>query len=214
MLIEVWSDVVCPWCAIGERRLGQALTRHGRDDVTVVYRSFELDPTAPQHGTEPVVEVLGRKYGGGAPAGRQLLATVTEVAAEVGLSFDFASAPHARTRDAHRLLHLALDEGGPRLQGRVNQALLSAYFEHARSMGDHAALREAVVGAGVEERRVEEVLAGEEYAEAVAADLAEARTLGITGVPFFLVDRRLAVSGAQPVEVFEQLLAQAAEPAA
>ena len=210
MRIEIWSDVVCPWCYIGKRRFEQALEEFpDRDEVEVVYRSFELDPRAPEQGSESVVEALGRKYGGGPAAGRQMVDQVTRVASEVGLAFDFADATHSRTLDAHRLLHLALAEGGPELQSRLKESFLAAYFTRARSMGDPKVLREVAISAGLEPARVDEVLASEQFAEDVQADLTEARELGISGVPFFVLDRRLAVSGAQPVELFADALERA-----
>jgi predicted DsbA family dithiol-disulfide isomerase len=210
MRIEIWSDVVCPWCYIGKRRFEQALAEFpGKDEVEVVYRSFELDPRAPEEGSESVVEALGRKYGGGPSAGKEMVDRVTGVAAETGLTFDFADATHSRTLHAHRLLHLALDEGGPALQSRLKEAFLAAYFTKARSMGDHTVLRSVARSVGLDPVRVDEVLAGEEFAEDVQDDLREARELGISGVPFYVLDRRLAVSGAQPTEVFAQALQQA-----
>ena len=212
VLIEIWSDVVCPWCYIGKRRLEAALASFPhRDEVEVVFRSFELDPTAPQVGTESVADALARKYGAGPEGTRRMMDRVAAVAADAGLRFDYAHATHSRTVDAHRLLHLALAEGGPALQRQVKEAMLSAYFEHGRSMGDHDVLREVAVSAGLDEATVSRVLAGDEYADAVAADLQQAAAFGITGVPFFVLDRRLAVSGAQPVEVFHQALQQAWE---
>src|SRR5687768_6461024 len=199
MRIDIWSDVVCPWCYIGKRRFEQALAEFPhRDEVEVVYRSFELDPRAPEQGTESVVEALGRKYGGGPAAGRQMVDRVTAVAADTGLSFDFAGAPHSRTLDAHRLLHLALAEGGPTLQAALTEAFLAAYFTNARSMGDHDVLRQVAGSVGLERARIDGVLSSEEFSDEVRHDLAEARELGISGVPFYVLDRRLAVSGAQP----------------
>jgi predicted DsbA family dithiol-disulfide isomerase len=210
MRIEIWSDVVCPWCYIGKRRFEQALAEFDhRDQVEVVYRSFELDPRAPEQGTESVVEALGRKYGGGPAAGRQMVDQMTEVAAQEGLAFDFADAAHTRTLHAHRLLHLALAEGGPALQSRLKEALLAAYFTEARPLGDHAVLRKVAVSAGLQPSRVDEVLRSEEYGDDVRADIEQARDYGITGVPFFVLDGRLGVSGAQPAEVFAQALDQA-----
>jgi predicted DsbA family dithiol-disulfide isomerase len=210
MRIDIWSDVVCPWCWIGKRRFEAALARFPHaDEVEVVWRAFELDPTAPEEGHETVVAALGRKYGGGEAAGRQLMAHTAQAAAEVGLRFDYAHALHTRTLDAHRLLHLALARGGPALQDRVAEALFSAYFSHGRSMADHAVLRAAGTAAGLDTVQVDAVLSGTGYAEEVQADLAQARAYGITGVPFFVVDDRYAVSGAQPPEVFTQLLEQA-----
>jgi len=201
---------VCPWCYIGKRRFEAALREFAHaEDVTVRYRSFELDPQAPAEATESVVEALGRKYGGGAAAGRRMVEGVTEVAAQVGLTFDFGRAPHARTVDAHRLLHLALAEGGPAVQSALNEALLAAYFSQGRSLGDHTVLRDVAVTAGLDPDRVDAVLAGTEYADAFRADLEQARAYGISGVPFFVVDHKYAVSGAQPTAVFAELLEQA-----
>lgn len=210
MRIEIWSDVVCPWCYIGKRRFQQALAAFpNRDEVEVVYRSFELDPRAPERGTESVVESLGRKYGGGPVAGRRMVDQVTAAAAEVGLTFDFADATHSRTVDAHRVLHLALAEGGPSLQGAVKEAFLAAYFTEGRSMGDHSVLRQVAQAVGLDPRRVDEVLASDEFADDVRADVEQARAYGISGVPFYVLDAKLGVSGAQPVEVFAQALEQA-----
>jgi len=207
MRIEIWSDVVCPWCYIGKRRLERALEVFPHaDSVEVVYRSFELDPTAPEVGHESVAEMLGRKYGGGDANGRRMMARVEEIAAEVGLRFDYAHATHSSTVDAHRLLHLALEQGR---QPELKEAFLAAFFTRGESMGDHAVLREVAVGAGLDRARVDEVLAGEEYAGAVQADIDQAHAYGVTGVPFFVVDGRYGVSGAQPTEVFTQLLDRA-----
>lgn len=212
MLIEIWSDVVCPWCYIGKRRLEAALAAFPhRDEVEVVYRSFELDPSAPAVGSQSIAEALAAKYGGGPENARRMMDQVAQVAAGEGLTFDYAGATHTSTVDAHRLLHLALAEGGPSLQRDVKEALLAAYFGAGRSMGDREVLREVGVFAGLPEDRVADVLAGDAYADAVRDDLDQARAFGISGVPFFVFDRRLAVSGAQAVEVFAQALVQAWE---
>lgn len=210
MLIEIWSDVVCPFCYIGKRRLEAALADfEHRDEVEVVYRSFELDPSAPQVGTESIGAALARKYGGGPAETRAAMDRVAAMAAEVGLTFDYADATHTRTLEAHRLLHLALDLGGGELQRTLVEALMAAYFTQGRSMGDRAVLREVALGAGLPADRVDAVLTTDEYAAQVSADIEQARAYGVSGVPFFVLDRRLAVSGAQPPEVFAQALAQA-----
>lgn len=214
MQIEIWSDVVCPWCYIGKRRFERALAEFPHaDQVEVVYRSFELDPSAPEVGTESVADSLGRKYGGGPAAGREMIARTVEVAASEGLTFDYAHATHTKTVDAHRLLHLALADGGPERQRGLKEALLEAYFTRGESMGDRAVLRRTAVGAGLDASRVDEVLSSGEFADAVAEDVAQAREYGAGGVPFFVVDRRFGVSGAQPTEVFAQVLDQAWEAA-
>ena len=210
MRIEIWSDVVCPWCYVGKRRLETALAgfEHA-EDVEVVYRSFELDPTAPRHGQELSTGVIARKYGRSEDEMRDMQQQLIELAAQDGLDFKLFETVHTNTVDAHRLLHLALETGGAALQRELKEALLAAYFTHARNVGDHDVLTEVAVATGLDEARVREVLAGEEFTPAVEADVAQARAYGATGVPFFVVDRKFGVSGAQPAEVFSQLLDQA-----
>ena len=211
MRIEIWSDVVCPWCYIGKRHLEQALADFAhRDDVEVEYRSFELDPSAPQVPVETTVESLAKKFGTDVAGARELMTRADGAAAAAGLHFQHADTPHARTVDAHRLLHLAKDAGRPvELQAPLKEALLAAYFARGESMGDHAVLRRVAVASGLDAARVDEVLASDEYADAVRADIAQARAYGARGVPFYVVDRTYAVSGAQPTEVFAQLLERA-----
>ncbi|HEX4978075.1 MAG TPA: DsbA family oxidoreductase [Nocardioides sp.] len=210
MRIEVWSDVVCPWCYIGKRRLERALEgfEHA-EQVEVVYRSFELDPSAPKDATEPVVEVLARKYGGGVENARTMMARVSEVAAGEGLEYHLDRTLRGNTVDAHRLLHLALDEHGLRAQAALKEALLAAYFTRVEDVADVEVLRKVATGAGLDPARVDEVLASDEYAAAVREDVADARALGATGVPFFVVDRRYGIAGAQPVEVLREVLHKA-----
>lgn len=207
MRIEIWADVVCPWCYIGKRRLEKAVAgfEHG-DEVEVVYRSFELDPFAPEVGTESTVTVLGRKLGADEAGTREMMARADEVAAAEGLTFAHADTLHARTLNAHRLIHLAASVG--RQQAMVEE-LLAAYFTRGESLGDLAVLRAAAAAAGLDAGRVEAVLGSDEYRDEVMADVAQARAYGSTGVPFFVLDGRFGISGAQPVEVFEQALAQA-----
>jgi predicted DsbA family dithiol-disulfide isomerase len=207
MLIEVWSDVVCPWCYIGKRHLESALgSFEHADDVEVVYRSFELDPSAPEVPVETTVESLAKKFGTDVAGARELMARADGVAASVGLEFHHADAPHARTITAHRLLHLASDEGH---QGELKEALLAAYFLRGEDVGDHAALRAIAVDSGLDPARVDAVLGSEEYLDAVHEDIAQARAYGAGGVPFFVVDQKFGVSGAQPAEVFSELLDRA-----
>jgi predicted DsbA family dithiol-disulfide isomerase len=207
MRIEIWSDVVCPWCYIGKRRLEDALAAFPhRDEVEVVYRSFELDPSAPQVATETTVEALARKWGTDVGGARQAMARGDAVAEEVGLHFRHHDAPRARTVDAHRLLHLALDAG---LQAELKESLLAAYFTRGESMGDHDVLRKAAADVGLDPARVDEVLAGDEYADAVLADVDRARAYGATGVPFYVVDEKYGISGAQATEVFTNVLERA-----
>ena len=210
MRIEIWSDVVCPWCYVGKRRLEAALAGFDHaDEVEVVYRSFQLDPSAPHRGTELTSETLARRIGRAPDAVRDMQQQLVDTAAADGLELRLFETVHTNTADAHRLLHLALATGGPELQVRLKEALLSAYFEQARDVGDHDVLAEVAVAAGLDEERVRAVLAGAEYADLVAADVRQARAYGATGVPFFVFDQRFAVSGAQPADVFRQALDQA-----
>jgi predicted DsbA family dithiol-disulfide isomerase len=205
--IEIWSDVVCPWCYIGKRHLEEALAGFAhRDDVQVEYRSFELDPTAPEVPVETTVEALARKLGTDVPGARRMMTRADGAASAAGLEFHHADTPHARTVDAHRLLHLAKAQG---LQAELKEALLAAYFSRGESMGDHAVLRRVAVETGLDPARVDEVLASGEYADAVAVDIAKARAYGAGGVPFYVVDERYGLSGAQPTEVFAQVLDRA-----
>jgi predicted DsbA family dithiol-disulfide isomerase len=206
--IEVWSDVICPWCYIGKRRLEAALEEFPHP-VEVVWRSYQLDPGAPVEPTETVAESLGRKYGGGVEAGRRMIDRVEAVAAEEGLIFRLHQARRGNTVDAHRLLHLALTEGGPRLQGELKEALLAAYFTRAENPADLDVLRKAAADTGLDAGRVDAVLAGSEYLDEVYADIERAAAYGATGVPFFVIDQKYGVSGAQPAEVFGQVLERA-----
>ena len=209
MRIDIWSDVVCPWCYIGKRRLERALAgfEHA-DDIEVVWHSYQLDPGAPREATESVPEMLGRKYGGGVETGRQMVDRTQAAAAEEGLAFRLHDAQRANTVDAHRLLHLALEAGGPALQGALKERLLAAYFTEARNVADHATLHDAAVTVGLDPDRVDGVLASDRYAADVQADIDRAHAYGASGVPLFVLDERYGISGAQPVEVFEQVLRQ------
>jgi predicted DsbA family dithiol-disulfide isomerase len=209
--IEIWSDVVCPWCYIGKRHLEAALADFPhRDEVEIEYRSFELDPGAPQVPVETTVESLAEKFGTDVDGARRLMARADAAAAAVGLEFHHADTPRGRTLDAHRLLHLAKDSGpGTEVQAVLKEGLLAAYFGRGESMSDHEVLRRVAVEAGLDPARVDRVLGSGEYTEAVEADIEQARAYGAGGVPFFVADQKYAVSGAQPTEVFAQLLDRA-----
>lgn len=207
MRIEIWADVVCPFCYIGKRRFETALAGfEHRDDVEVVYRSFELDPFAPEVGRDSTVAMLARKFGKSDAEARQMMAGVDEMAQAEGLTFGYADALHARTLNAHRLLHLAASVGR---QHDLMEELLAAYFTRGESLGDLSVLRAAAGNAGLDAARVEEVLASTEFRDDVMADIAQAQAYGASGVPFFVLDGRFGISGAQPTEMFAQALDQA-----
>jgi predicted DsbA family dithiol-disulfide isomerase len=215
MQLEIWSDVACPWCYIGKRRLETALERFPhRDEVLVRFRSFQLDPTTPRSRPEDVPGVaphLAAKYGVGLADAEQMVARVDELAVAEGLELHQDAVRHANTADAHRLLHAAAEPplGGPALQSAVTDRFMRAYFTEGQRIDDPVTLRRLAVDAGIDGTVADDVLSSDAYAHHVAADQAEAAALGARGVPFFVVDRRIGVSGAQPVEVFTQLLEQA-----
>ena len=207
MRIDVWSDVVCPWCYIGKRRLEEALAESG-DTAEIVWHSFQLDPSSTNDDPRDLPTRLGEKYGRDRAWGVQANEHVTQVAAELGLEYHLDQAKSVNTVDAHRLLHLAL-ESGAETQGRLKERLLKAYFTDGLPVGDHTTLAALAAEVGLPADRVAEVLAGTEYAEEVAADQAQALAYGANGVPFFVIDEKYGVSGAQPTEVFREALKRA-----
>lgn len=210
MRIDIWSDVVCPWCYIGKRRVETALAAFEHaDEVEIVWHSFQLDPGAPTTPVETVAEALGRKYGGGPAGGKAMIDRVEAVAAEEGMVWRHHESKRVGTMDAHRLLHLALQEGGPELQGQLKEALLSAYFIDARNVADHDELRAIATAAGLDAASVDRVLGSGEYADEVWADIEQAQSYGATGVPFVVIDEKYGISGAQSAEAFGQVLERA-----
>jgi predicted DsbA family dithiol-disulfide isomerase len=207
MQVEIWSDLVCPWCYLGKRRFERALESFGhRDEVTVVYRSFELDPSAPAGVTTPTAERLADKYGMTAQQAGDAQQQMEQRAAQDGLEFRMDGLRSGNTRDAHRLLHLAKAHG---VQAELAERLHRAYFTEQASIFDHSSLTELAVEAGLDRDDVTRVLASQEYGDAVDTDEEMARALGANGVPLFIIDRRYGISGAQPPEVIEQVLDQA-----
>jgi predicted DsbA family dithiol-disulfide isomerase len=210
MRVEVWSDIACPWCYVGKARFEKALADFPhRDQVEVVHRSFELDPHRAKDDIQPVLTVLTKKYGmseAQAQAGEENLG---QQAAAEGLAYRTRGRDHGNTFDMHRLLHLAKEHGR---QSELLDALYRANFAEERSVfseGDER-LVELAVSAGLDADEARKVLADPDaYADEVRADEREAAQLGATGVPFFVLDRKYGVSGAQPAEVFTRALAQA-----
>jgi predicted DsbA family dithiol-disulfide isomerase len=207
MRIEIWSDVVCPWCYLGKRRFERALESFDhRDEVEVVYRSFELDPSAPAGTSTPTVDLLASKYGMTPEQAEAAQRQMEQRAAQDGLDFRMEALRSGSTRDAHRLLQLARARGR---QAELTERLHRAYFTEQASIFDHSSLADFAVDAGLDRGEVVAVLDGDDYGDAVDADEAMARSLGATGVPFFVIDRRYGISGAQPAEVMAQALEQA-----
>jgi predicted DsbA family dithiol-disulfide isomerase len=210
MQIEIWSDVVCPWCYIGKRRLERALGEFEHaDEVEVTWRSFQLNPDTPPGTSVPTLDYLEQRFG---PQAQAMSARVAEMGKGEGLTLDFASSLTVNTLEAHRLLHLAADLG---IGDAANERLLRAHFTEGADLSDHETLTRLMAEAGADGERVSAVLAGTEYADAVRADIDMARRLGANGVPFFVIDRKYGISGAQAAETFLHALrtAYAAEEA-
>ena len=206
MRVDVWSDVVCPWCYVGKARFEKALGAFGHDgEVEVVFRSFELDPEQPKDQRETVLGMLSKKYGMGEADARAADARVAGLARAEGLGFD-SDRPIGNTFDLHRVIHLGREKGVQRqLVGAINEA----YFAQARRVFDRDVISDVASDAGLDYGEVGEVFDGDAYAEAVRQDEQLARELGISGVPFFVFDMALAVSGAQSPEIFASALNQA-----
>jgi predicted DsbA family dithiol-disulfide isomerase len=210
MLVEVWSDVICPWCYIGKRNLEAALAEFEHADrVEVVWRAFELDPQAPKDSVADLASSLASKYGTDRDGALAMMDRVASVAEGVGLHYRFDLAHRCNTFDAHRVIHLALDLGGPGLQGAVKERLLQGYFTEGADLSDHATLSALAVEAGLDADTVTKLLDSDDLTEAVHSDEAQAHEFGIGGVPFFLVAGAGGVSGAQPPERLLQMLRNA-----
>jgi predicted DsbA family dithiol-disulfide isomerase len=207
LTVEIWSDVVCPWCYIGKRRFETALTGfEHRDEVEVLWRSFELNPYAPQQEEGGLAQRLARKYGMTLEQATAANARVTAAAAGEGIDFRLDIARPGNTLDAHRLIHLAREQG---LQGVAKERLMAAYFTEGSPIGDPETLVTLVSETGINAEDARAALEGDAHVAGVRADEQEAAELGISGVPFFVLDRRYGVSGAQPPELMLQALRQA-----
>ncbi|HEX6785941.1 MAG TPA: DsbA family oxidoreductase [Acidimicrobiales bacterium] len=206
MLVEIWSDVVCPWCYIGKRRFEAALAHFaGREDVTVVYRAFQLDPTAPPGVATSVREVYDRKFGPDQAV--RLIDRVTTMAAEDGLDFQLERAQRANTLLAHQVLWLAEQHGN---QEAMAERLLRAYFTEGRNIGDPDVLAELAAEVGLDHDDVLGALGDGTGSAEVAAEIEQAHELGITAVPTYVFDRRWSVPGAQDPETFLRVLERVA----
>jgi len=199
MKVEIWSDVACPWCYVGKRRFETALAAfEHRADVDVHWRSFELDPDAPAIREGDPVQGLADKYGMTRAQALAANARLTDLAAAEGLSFHLDAARGGNTFDAHRLLHLAAERG---VQDAVKERFMRAYFTEGEPIGDHETLTRLAIDAGLDEADVKAALTSDEYAADVRNDEEQAAAYGISGVPFFVIDGRYGVSGAQPADL-------------
>lgn len=206
--LDVWSDIACPWCYIGKRRLQAALLQFPqRDAVQITWRSFELNPSAPSASDEQsYAERLARKYGTSLQEAEAMIERVATAAKGEGIEFDYGIIRPSNTFDAHRLLHLARTEG---LQDQMKERLFHAYFCEGKDMSDHATLLQLGNDVGLQPQGVLEALSAGRFSEEVREDEADARRLGIHAVPCFVFAERFGLSGAQPPDVLLRALDQA-----
>jgi predicted DsbA family dithiol-disulfide isomerase len=207
MKVDIWSDVVCPFCYIGKRRLEEALESFAhRDEVEVVWHSFQLDPGAPAIAEGRTVDKLAAKYGMTLEQAVAAQESLAANAATVGLEFNWQETKSGNTFDAHRLIHFAATQGRA---DAMKERLLRAFFTEGEQIGDRDVLVRLAGEAGVDEQQAREVLESGAHADEVQADIAQAQAYGIRGVPFFVIDDKYGISGAQPTELFSQALDQA-----
>lgn len=210
MHIDIWSDVVCPWCYLGKRRLEKALASfEGRGDVTIAHRSFQLDPTRPKGETTSRRTMLMSKYRLTEDRVREMDHNMETMAAAEGLEYHLTEKGQSgNTLDAHRVVHLAASHDR---EDQMLERLYKAYFTEQRSIFDVESLVSLAAEDGLDATEVREALESDRYVDAVRRDLEEARMLGVTGVPFFVIDGRYGISGAQATEVFTRALAMACQ---
>jgi predicted DsbA family dithiol-disulfide isomerase len=205
--LDLWGDLVSPWCWIAKRRIEKAIHAFERPhDVTVRYRAFEIDPDLPMGGGVPLAEHIGSRRGGGVEAGRRMLEQAARDGADDDLWFDFDRALRANTFDAHRLCALALEMGGLALQGAVVERFFAAHFREGLALDDPEVLQRISAEAGLDERRVSSVLAGKGYTDWVRGDEEMAAERGITAVPYVLANGEAALEGPASVEAYLSLL--------
>lgn len=207
--VDIWSDIACPWCYIGKHRFEQGVAafreQHPGVEIEVESHSYELAPDTPLDFSGSEIDFLVKHKGMPADRVEQMLGEMTQMAAAEGIEFDFSRVKHANTRRAHRILHLAKREG---VQQAVLERLFRAYFAEGESMSDIETLARLGAEAGLDADAVRAALDDAELGDAVDHDINRARALGIQGVPFFLIEQKYGVSGAQPADAFAGVLAQ------
>ncbi|WP_298740516.1 DsbA family oxidoreductase [uncultured Chitinophaga sp.] len=206
MKVEIWSDVMCPFCYIGKRKFEKALAQFpGKEHITVEWKSFQLNPELVNNSGQSIHEYLAEHKGWTLSYAKQLNEQVSGMAAAVGLEYNLDKAVVANSFDAHRFVHLAAQHG---LGDAAEESLFRAYFTEGKDISDREVLAQLGAGIGLDAEEVRRTLSGNTYAREVQRDIAEAAALGARGVPFFVIDRKYAVSGAQPEEVFLKALQQ------
>lgn len=200
MKIEIFADIVCPWCFVGRRRLDEALTYFDHsDDVVISYRSFELDPGAQLYSGASIVELISKKYNVTLEEARGFNENLLNIGVELGIDFDFEKMSPTNSFDAHRLVQLAIKNG---LGEEMVESLMKGYFEDGALISDHEQLASMASRAGMDFSRVSEVLGSDEFAIEVRRDESFAASIGVSGVPFYLIEDKYAISGAQDTMTF------------
>ena len=198
--VEIWSDVVCPFCYIGKRNFENALKQFdGKENVEIIWHSFQLNPDTPENSTQTSYEYLAESKGITLKQSMEMHENVIKMAKKAGLDYNYDKAIVANTFNAHRFLQFAKTK---HLGDEAKERLLSGYFIEGKNIGDSSVLIELGKAIGLTEVDVNEALTNPLYAEKVVADIQEAQNLGITGVPFFVINRKYGISGAQPIDVF------------
>lgn len=207
MKIEIWSDYMCPFCYIGKRRFEEALESFAhKDQVEVVYRSYELNPNESRDTDQTTYDSLAKKYGMSAQEAKSMTENVVAQARTVGLNYNFDVIKPTNSFDAHRLTHFAAEQGKA---SEMTELLFSAYFEKGEHIGSREVLIRLAGEVGMNTKQVEKILEESTFAEEVRRDEKQGAELGIQGVPFFVIDRKYGISGAQPPQVFADALTQA-----
>lgn len=207
MKIEIWSDVVCPFCYIGKRKLEKAIEKFPfKDKIEIEWKSFQLNPDQQTNPSISTLEHLSQSKGWTMEQTREITSNVVNMAAAQGLEFDFEKAVVANTRNAHRLIHLAKETGKG---DEMKERLLCAYFSEGKNVDDFPTLITLGKEVGLAEEKIKAMFESDQFEEAVDQDIYESRQIGVKGVPFFVLDRKFGISGAQPDEVFDQTLEKA-----
>jgi protein disulfide-isomerase len=203
MEIEIWSDIACPFCYIGKVRLEKALSELSDVKPSITWRSFQLDPSAPENPEHDIYDTLAKKYGKDRKWAIEMNSNVVEMAEGEGLNFDMDAIQPVNTFKAHRLLHFAAKNGK---QHEIKEALLNAYFTEGKDVGNIDTLTGLANDVGLDKTKTKEFLANNHFSEKVNRDMQKAREMGIQGVPFFLINKKYGLSGAQPMEAFKEAL--------
>ncbi len=209
MKIEIWSDYVCPFCYIGKRKLEEAMATTGlAENIDIQFKAYQLDPNTPAVSDKTTYEMLAEKYRTTPEGAKQMTQSVQQQAQTVGLEYDFDRIKPTNTFDAHRLAKWAEVQGKP---AEVSERLLKAYFIEAQTIGQHEVLLNIAEELGLDRMQAAEILSSNAYASEVSQDIQEGMSIGVQGVPFFVINRKYAISGAQPSEIFAEALRKVAE---